>query len=290
MLTAAPQPSPEQERSNHRRQVVINANYELFVLALAVLQVINSVLWLLLRDQPEEQVVVMITVGISVFFIADGAYRWLRSLSRRQFLFEFRGWLLWLGSLPVPFVAVLRLVWSRHAVGRLQHSDYAAMVDVVARRAQSTLLGAIFAAIVVLEAAATLILGAESKSPSANIQTAGDAVWWTIVTVATVGYGDKYPVTPAGRVIGVFVIIVGVGLFGVLTSFLAQWFLRARQTSREPSPAIDASQQENVSALLARIDALTALIEQQGAEHQASSANLHARLTELEDKLTPDSG
>ena len=53
----------------------------------------------------------------------------------------------------------------------------------------------------VLEVAAILIIGAESQSPQANIQDANDALWWTIVTMATVGYGDKYPVTLSGRVI-----------------------------------------------------------------------------------------
>jgi len=48
------------------------------------------------------------------------------------------------------------------------------------------------------------------------------------VTLATVGYGDKYPVTTAGRVVGVIVIVVGVALFSALTSFLAQWFIRPR--------------------------------------------------------------
>ena len=112
-------------------------------------------------------------------------------------------------------------------VRMLRRADYETIGDlVVERRAQSTLLFAIFAAIVVLEVAAILIIGAEAKSLQANIQDANDALWWTIVTMATVGYGDKYPVTFSGRVIGVFVMIVGVGLFSVLTSFLAQWFFR----------------------------------------------------------------
>ncbi len=99
---------------------------------------------------------------------------------------------------------------------------------VVRRRAQSTLLGAALAAIVMLEVGALLILDAESASAQANIITGIDALWWSIVTLATVGYGDKYPVTTAGRVVGVIVIVVGVGLFSALTSFLAHWFLRPR--------------------------------------------------------------
>ncbi len=271
-----------------KNQVVIHANYELFVVALAVLQVVNSVLWLALRDQREGQVILMVALGISLFFVADSAYRWLRAPRRREFLFARHGWLLWLGSLPAPFLAVLRLLWFRSAIQRLRRSDYADMMNIVVeKRAQSTLLGAIFAAIIVLEAAAILVLGAESRSPQANIQTAGDAVWWTVVTVATVGYGDKYPVTPAGRVIGVFVMIVGVGLFGVLTSFLAQWFVRARQPDA-PQAAAASPSVEDVQTLLAQLDSIHAQLEEQKTAHQAHNADLQDRLAGIERKLATE--
>jgi voltage-gated potassium channel len=50
-------------------------------------------------------------------------------------------------------------------------------------------------------------------------------VWYVIVTITTVGYGDKYPVTNPGRIVGVLIMVLGVGLFGVLTGFLANVFL-----------------------------------------------------------------
>lgn len=287
MSSASPLSNSDPESSNHTRQLVIHANYELFALALAVLQVVNSVLWVLLRDQEEGRVLLLTSVGISLFFIADSAYRWLRAPDRRGFLLGRRGWLLWLGSLPVPFIALLRILWYWWAIRNLRRSDYSDMVQIVVeKRAQTTLLVAILAALVVVEAAATLILGVESKSPQANILTAGDAEWWTIVTMATVGYGDKYPVTTAGRVIAVFVMIVGVGLFGVLTSFLAQWFVRARRTDNA-NPAAAPASVEDVQALLARLDTLNALLEQQGAAQQADAADLRARLAQIEDQLGP---
>jgi voltage-gated potassium channel len=275
----------KQETAKQKRQLVVNANYELFVLALVILQLVNSALWLLLRNHGEGSVVLLMSIGISIFLLVDCLYRLVRAPVRREYLFTVRGWLLWLGSLPVPFAGLLRLWWYRLVTRNLRRGDYAAMVDVVVeKRAQSTLLVAVFAAIVVIEGAAILVLGAESPSPQANIQTAGDAVWWTIVTVATVGYGDKYPVTPAGRVIGAFVMVVGVGLFSVLTSFLAQWFVRARQAENVNAAAALASV-EDVQTLLARLDALNALLEQQGAAQQADAANLRARLAVIENKL-----
>jgi len=95
----------------------------------------------------------------------------------------------------------------------------------------------VLAAVIMLEVGAVLILDAESASAQANIHTGIDALWWNIVTLATVGYGDKYPVTTAGRVVGVIVIVVGVGLFSALTSFLAHWFLRPRAADNQSQGA-----------------------------------------------------
>ena len=162
MSSTSPPMVSDQEIPTPKRQLVIHANYELFALALALLQVVNSVLWLFLRDQEEGQVIVLISVGISLFLVVDSVYRLARAPSRRRFMVTNSGWLLWLGSLPLPFLALLRLLWYRLMGGRLRRSDYTAMADVVVKkRAQSTLLVAMLAAIIVLEAAAILILGAE---------------------------------------------------------------------------------------------------------------------------------
>lgn len=60
--------------------------------------------------------------------------------------------------------------------------------------------------------------------PNSNIKTAEDAIWWAYVTITTVGYGDKYPVTTEGRIIASILMTVGVGLFGTFTAYVASWF------------------------------------------------------------------
>lgn len=67
------------------------------------------------------------------------------------------------------------------------------------------------------------ILHVETSDRS-NIHSAGDALWWTITTVTTVGYGDLYPVTPTGRLIAALLMIGGVGLFGSFTALVASYF------------------------------------------------------------------
>ena len=65
------------------------------------------------------------------------------------------------------------------------------------------------------------MLQAESRSPDANITTGQEALWWALVTITTVGYGDFFPVTGPGRLIATFVMFAGVGIIGALASILA---------------------------------------------------------------------
>jgi voltage-gated potassium channel len=69
--------------------------------------------------------------------------------------------------------------------------------------------------------------------PNSNIKTAEDAIWWSYVTITTVGYGDKYPVTTEGRIIAVILMTVGVGLFGTFTAFVSSWFVKSNEQTQE---------------------------------------------------------
>jgi voltage-gated potassium channel len=77
------------------------------------------------------------------------------------------------------------------------------------------------------------------SGPTANIKNAADALWWVYVTITTVGYGDRYPTTSAGRIVGVFVMTAGVGLFGTLSGFLANKFLAPPQAESTPDAGGD---------------------------------------------------
>ncbi len=63
------------------------------------------------------------------------------------------------------------------------------------------------------------------NNPASTIKTANDALWWTIETITSVGYGDMYPVTIEGRIIGSILMISGVGIFGVFTAYVASLFV-----------------------------------------------------------------
>jgi voltage-gated potassium channel len=77
--------------------------------------------------------------------------------------------------------------------------------------------------------AAIAALEAERGVAGSNINTFGDAVWWSIASVTTVGYGDKFPITPDGRFIASLLMVVGIALFSALTALMAAWVMGERR-------------------------------------------------------------
>lgn len=69
------------------------------------------------------------------------------------------------------------------------------------------------------------ILTVEQGNPSANIKSAEDALWWSYITITTVGYGDFYPVTTLGRIVAGLISLGGIGLYGTFTGFIATYFI-----------------------------------------------------------------
>lgn len=92
---------------------------------------------------------------------------------------------------------------------------------------------------VLIAAAATLILGAwlvllfERNAKGSNIHNYPDALWWAIVTVTTVGYGDRFPVSGGGRAVAVILMLLGIGLIGVLTATVASVFVKEHTDSNK---------------------------------------------------------
>ena len=148
----------------------------------------------------------------------------------------------------------------------------------------------------VLEFGSIAILGAEWQASNSNIKTAQDALWWAVVTVATVGYGDRYPTTLGGRVTGVFMMVVGVAVFAALSSFLAQWFLRQR-SAPENDPATPARAQFDSegskqlaggTTIPVTWEQIRALLDEREAAHRLEVQELRVRLAAFESAQQPD--
>ncbi len=75
--------------------------------------------------------------------------------------------------------------------------------------------------------AALAILDVERNLPDGNIKDFADALWWAITTVTTVGYGDRFPTSDYGRLIGAALMVAGIALLGTVTATLASWLVQA---------------------------------------------------------------
>ena len=98
------------------------------------------------------------------------------------------------------------------------------------------------------------VLDVERSSPDANISDFGDAIWWAVTTMTTVGYGDHYPVTPAGRLVAFGLMVGGIALLGTVTATLASWIVEAVAADKEQTEDL----QVTVRRLEDKIDRLTA--------------------------------
>ena len=97
------------------------------------------------------------------------------------------------------------------------------------------------AALMSVALGAVAILDVEQEAPDANIKTFGDAVWWSATTVTTVGYGDRYPVTTAGRLVAVALMLMGIALVGAVTAAVAAWFVANVQRGTADDNSQDAA-------------------------------------------------
>jgi voltage-gated potassium channel len=111
------------------------------------------------------------------------------------------------------------------------------------------------------------VLAFERHYARANIKTGGDALWWAYVTMTTVGYGDEFPISPGGRIVGIVMMTLGLALFGTLTGYLANSF----STRKTPPASVG-------GALPGDIGALRELVLQQ----QQLGDDVLARLDQLE--------
>lgn len=109
--------------------------------------------------------------------------------------------------------------------------------------------------ILLLFCAALAVLDSERHQPGSNITTFGDALWWAVTTITTVGYGDHYPITTQGRFIAVGLMIGGIALLGVVTASIASWLI---DRVREEDQAAQNITRADIAALRDQISDLQA--------------------------------
>ncbi len=222
--------------------------YELFMAVMTVFSLI--VLAFLVGDAlaPAEARVstqiVLILAAVDVIFCGLFFLDWLRSLikadDRVAYLVGARpgrsvpyGLFELLGTIPLSFLfRFFRLARLRRTGWQISDLAPRALArDIMASRAEAAVYITVSVAFLVIVLGAISVLYFEVDESSGTIGTASDALWWALVTITTVGYGDEVPVTEGGRIVATLTMIVGIGIFGVIAGSLASILApRPRQT------------------------------------------------------------
>ena len=224
--------------------------------------------WERATDWPLIAAGVIFLVAYAVPLLNPDVHGWLLGLCR---------WLTWItwGLFVVDFVVRVSLAERRlRYVARhwydvlilalpllrsLQLLRLIPMIIALNRRAQTRLRGRVAIYVVggaslLAFCAALAIFDVEQSRPDANITDFGDAMWWAVTTMTTVGYGDRYPVTGGGRLVAVGLMVGGIALLGAVSATLASWLIETVEAEKGHVDDL----QITIQRLEAKIDRLAA--------------------------------
>jgi voltage-gated potassium channel len=190
---------------------------------------------------------------VCLVFIGDFIFNVIAAKSKLEYLKW--GWVDLISS--IPNIQILR--WGRFArvirilrILRGVRSTRLILKFLFANRAKGTFASVVMISFVLIVFSSIAMLNCET-SPNSNIKSASDALWWSFVTITTVGYGDFYPTTLLGRIIAAVLMTAGVGLFGTFTAYVASFFLMQEEKAEEKR---DEKILSELKAIKERLDAL----------------------------------
>jgi len=171
-------------------EVIFRANSELVF----IMQIASQFLWLV--------------------FLLDLILRAITSSSLSDFLKS--SWLE-IVALTLPFIRFLRVFRVVLALRAIK--------GIVRDRATRTGVYVLMLVPLTWFSGAVAVLDAESKSADVSIQSIRDALWWSLGTITTAGYGDLYPITLEGQVVAAVLMVAGIALFSAGAAIFASWML-----------------------------------------------------------------
>lgn len=228
-----------QDRWNHLATWPLNAAAILFLIAFSV-KVIGNV-----QGRGELLLLLLMAVAWLAFTVNYVANLVLAGANRKRWFIK--NWYQ-LAITAIPALNPLRLLrlinMTTFFAGRTKGSALRGRVSLYVA---STL-------IVILYVGALMVLDAEQNAPGATIVSMGDAIWWAIVTVTTVGYGDFVPITVRGRLVAGGLMLTGVGVIGTITGTLASYLAERTHANDRQQHSVTARQVADLSAQIASLE------------------------------------
>jgi voltage-gated potassium channel len=235
--------------------------YTIFILSISILSIVLVVVITIIPLNPESlKIIEYLDYVICSIFFVDFLISFIRAENRRRYFFTW-GWFDLLSSIPaVFFLRYLRFARILR-IGRVLRGVRAGKIltsFVMDHRAQSGIIGALLITVLLIFLGSISVLLVE-QGPDGNIKTTEEALWWAVTTMTTVGYGDEYPLSTEGRIIAAVLMFAGIGLFGVVSGFVASLFIA-------PSGKEDDKEgrefQNNLVSLQSKIESLDIKVEE----------------------------
>ncbi len=254
-----------------------------FDLAMMLLSLLSVVIVLLMTfgqlDTETNRLLFYIDTTICMIFMVNFFVGLVRARNKRFYLRHH--WIDFIASIPAIEALRIARVFQILRVIRLLRMSHSMLMPLLKQRKQTTLACLLVAMVTILTFASILILLVENGVEGANIQTAEQAIWWALVTISTVGYGDYYPVSTAGHVIGALVIVSGVSFFGVISGYMASIFVAPDEAEQlEHQDAHQAQLQTELKQALARMEENQRQMAQNQAQMLLQIAELKHALKE----------
>ena len=184
-------------------------------------------------------------------FVADFAGRLVLARRKWRFVARHPFDLLVVLAPFFRFLRLLRLVTVVTSLARVLRDDFRGRV--AGYLISSVSLIGFVAALAVYEV--------ERDAPEASIVSFGDASWWVLTTITTVGYGDLYPVTTEGRLVAAGLMLGGIAILGTVTAAISTWFLE-QVGARDASEALHPGEPSETAQLLAEVRALRTRLDE----------------------------
>ncbi len=203
--------------------------WDWLVLVVAVVSLLLVVLETFLHIPPQALSVLRTVDTLScLVFLADVFVRWHREGYAAQYWRW--AWLDVLASIPfepafrsLQAIRIYRFVRLFRILKKLNTLTHGTSLN-------EKLLALPGVALVMVLFSTMLIVEVERAAPNATIRTGGDALWWALTTVTTVGYGDTFPVTGEGRLIAAVLMLVGIALFGSMSAIITSKLILPKET------------------------------------------------------------
>jgi voltage-gated potassium channel len=280
IYTRSPLPRKLAEKRRIKTMTQANATprqyshaYNIFILVLTVLSLVIMVVMFLPLGDATIGLLQVYDNLICLIFLADFFITLRAAPDKSGYMLKRGGWLDLLGSIPsfgsvFKFSGLLRLARLSRLIRiarKLSREEKAALIrDVLENRSQYAVIITVLMTIFILASASVLVLEFESQSQGANIRSGMDSLWYSLVTITTVGYGDRYPVTLGGRITAMFIMFTGVGIIGALASTLSSLLVGTTPAPRQeetPTPALVPAIEQELENIKNEMVALRQILE-----------------------------